>query len=467
MLSGRPRGRFGAGPSSSSPVHWKEPPPLCTGPHLLFEISPCPLPPPTWRGCAAPWNWPSAAAGPSSRTRWSGPSSSARACRRRGLAPDIRRAARRGPRPGRGRRRGPRGDAVRHAGAVLPPRQDAALHRRRAASRRSPRRRRHGRPVPAGRRPAASRLLRAAGVAVEVGAVRGRGPAAQRPLPEAARATGRPYVHAKWAMTLDGKIATRTGDSKWISGEASRAPGPRAARPHGRHRRRHRHGPGRRPAADRPAAGAADRRAHRAEHGRATLPQGCAAGPDGRRRAGARGDTTGRGAGELRRRAAARCWRCRRTGGRPSAALLDELGRRRMTNVLVEGGSAVLGSFLDARLIDEVHVFIAPRLVGGGRRDPGRRIGGHGVADRLARMAHGALSPTVGSDESTSGTTCTCSQTAWTTATGRPVCRALRNPQQLAAGSRRRRPRRRRASLAVSRSTISQPRYSISSSVPR
>src|SRR5262249_43574751 len=36
-------------------------------------------------------------------------------------------------------------------------------------------------------------------------------------------ATGRPYVHAKWAMTLDGKIATRTGDSRWISNEASRA----------------------------------------------------------------------------------------------------------------------------------------------------------------------------------------------------------------------------------------------------
>src|SRR5207302_5525711 len=35
-------------------------------------------------------------------------------------------------------------------------------------------------------------------------------------------ATGRPYVHAKWAMTLDGKIATRTGDSKWISNETSR-----------------------------------------------------------------------------------------------------------------------------------------------------------------------------------------------------------------------------------------------------
>src|SRR5207237_4189013 len=33
---------------------------------------------------------------------------------------------------------------------------------------------------------------------------------------------GRPYIHAKWAMSLDGKIATRTGDSKWISNEASR-----------------------------------------------------------------------------------------------------------------------------------------------------------------------------------------------------------------------------------------------------
>ena len=33
---------------------------------------------------------------------------------------------------------------------------------------------------------------------------------------------GRPHIHLKWAMTLDGKIATRTGDSKWISGEESR-----------------------------------------------------------------------------------------------------------------------------------------------------------------------------------------------------------------------------------------------------
>src|SRR3954449_1287771 len=34
--------------------------------------------------------------------------------------------------------------------------------------------------------------------------------------------TGRPYVLFKSAMSLDGKVATHTGDSKWISGEASR-----------------------------------------------------------------------------------------------------------------------------------------------------------------------------------------------------------------------------------------------------
>jgi diaminohydroxyphosphoribosylaminopyrimidine deaminase/5-amino-6-(5-phosphoribosylamino)uracil reductase len=46
-------------------------------------------------------------------------------------------------------------------------------------------------------------------------------------------------------------------------------------------------------------------------------------------------------------------------------ALLVELGRRRMTNVLVEGGSRLLGAFFDARAVDEVHAFIAPKMFGG------------------------------------------------------------------------------------------------------
>jgi diaminohydroxyphosphoribosylaminopyrimidine deaminase/5-amino-6-(5-phosphoribosylamino)uracil reductase len=48
-----------------------------------------------------------------------------------------------------------------------------------------------------------------------------------------------------------------------------------------------------------------------------------------------------------------------------------------LTNLLVEGGSGVLGSFLDADAIDEFHVFVAPRLAGGaGALTP---IGGRGV----------------------------------------------------------------------------------------
>jgi len=41
-------------------------------------------------------------------------------------------------------------------------------------------------------------------------------------------------------------------------------------------------------------------------------------------------------------------------------ALLDELGRRRWTHLLVEGGAAVLESFIDARLADELLVFVGP-----------------------------------------------------------------------------------------------------------
>ena len=51
-------------------------------------------------------------------------------------------------------------------------------------------------------------------------------------------------------------------------------------------------------------------------------------------------------------------------GGR-LISLLEQLGRRRLTNVLVEGGSQLLGNLFDARLIDEAHVFLAPKLIGG------------------------------------------------------------------------------------------------------
>ena len=219
--------------------------------------------------------------------------------------------------------------------------------------------------------------LRAANVDVEVGLVE----------PEARRLTapfrklvesGRPWVHAKWAMTLDGRIAAHTGESKWISNAASRDVV---------HQLR-----GRMDAivigigtalADDPLLTARPAGARVATRivfdTQARLPAD---------------SQLVRTAGEApllivagRRAPRERIEQLRGKGvevvelpeasspageGRPDAgALLSELGRRRMTNVLVEGGSALLGAFFDRQLIDEVHVFIAPKLLGGtGAKSP-------------------------------------------------------------------------------------------------
>jgi diaminohydroxyphosphoribosylaminopyrimidine deaminase/5-amino-6-(5-phosphoribosylamino)uracil reductase len=239
-------------------------------------------------------------------------------------------------------------------------------------------------PAVAGR---GSAQLQAAGIEVEVGLCEAEARRLNAPYLKLL-ATGRPWVHAKWAMTLDGKIATHTGDSKWISNEASRRrvhelrgrmdtimagigtvladdpqltarpPGPRTAA------RVVLDSKGRLPPTSRLAVSArevpvvvatasapADVLVRLGECGCETLTL---PGPDGRV---------------------------------DVDALLAEMGRRRWTNVLLEGGAGVLGSFLDAGAVDEVHVFIAPRLFGGANAPTpmaGRGVAGVADAVRLA-----------------------------------------------------------------------------------
>jgi diaminohydroxyphosphoribosylaminopyrimidine deaminase/5-amino-6-(5-phosphoribosylamino)uracil reductase len=64
-------------------------------------------------------------------------------------------------------------------------------------------------------------------------------------------------------------------------------------------------------------------------------------------------------------------------GGRVAAAL-SELGRRRVTSVLLEGGPILTGAFLDAKEIDELRLFMAPIVIGGSEARP--LVGGTGAA---------------------------------------------------------------------------------------
>jgi diaminohydroxyphosphoribosylaminopyrimidine deaminase/5-amino-6-(5-phosphoribosylamino)uracil reductase len=60
-------------------------------------------------------------------------------------------------------------------------------------------------------------------------------------------------------------------------------------------------------------------------------------------------------------------------------ALLEELGRRSMTNVLLEGGGELCAAALSAGLVDKLLAFVAPKIVGG--RDAPTPVEGQGVAE--------------------------------------------------------------------------------------
>lgn len=176
--------------------------------------------------------------------------------------------------------------------------------------------------------------------------------------------TGRPWVIAKWAMTLDGKLATRTGDSQWISSPESRAVV---------HKLRGRMDGvlvGRRTAlADDPlltARPAGVRTAARIVLG--SPAKGCQLIETIDQAPVLLIARTQAEAEELQWAADAGAQIVTieaETRAERFDALLQELGTRQMTNLLVEGGAGVFGAALDAGQIDEVHTFIGPKLVGG------------------------------------------------------------------------------------------------------
>jgi diaminohydroxyphosphoribosylaminopyrimidine deaminase / 5-amino-6-(5-phosphoribosylamino)uracil reductase len=227
--------------------------------------------------------------------------------------------------------------------------------------------------------------LRAAGVEVESGLLEAEARILLAPYLKLLT-TGRPWIIAKWAMTLDGKIATRTGSSRWISNEESRAVvhhlrGRVDAIVVGRETAR-RDDPlltARPPGARTAVRVVVDTRASLATESQlvrtaSEAPVLVAVGDEAPE------------ADRLRLEAAG-CEVFRSESATPAArldALLNELGRRRMTNVLVEGGGRLLGSLLDTGAVDEVHAFIAPKCVGGSQA-PGP-VAGTGIETMDAAM---------------------------------------------------------------------------------
>ncbi|HET7286424.1 MAG TPA: bifunctional diaminohydroxyphosphoribosylaminopyrimidine deaminase/5-amino-6-(5-phosphoribosylamino)uracil reductase RibD [Pyrinomonadaceae bacterium] len=195
--------------------------------------------------------------------------------------------------------------------------------------------------------------LRAAGIQVETGLLR----------EEASRvneaylhymSTGLPFVHLKLAVTLDGKIATRTGDSRWITGPEARA---RA------HELRHEYdailvGAGT-VASDNPLLTDRSGLPRRRPLVRVVLGNKSQLSPDSQlARTMSEAPVIVIGNPDLR-------------------SVLKELADKSLQSVLVEGGATVAGEFLEAGLVNKVTFFIAPKIIGGAAAPSA--IGGTGV----------------------------------------------------------------------------------------
>jgi diaminohydroxyphosphoribosylaminopyrimidine deaminase/5-amino-6-(5-phosphoribosylamino)uracil reductase len=178
--------------------------------------------------------------------------------------------------------------------------------------------------------------------------------------------TGRPFVHLKLAASLDGKIATRTGDSRWITGVEARA---RV------HELRHEYdailigaGTAR---ADNPFLTDRSGKKRRLPLVRVVLDETLELSAESNltRTVAESPVLVFAGAAVLESKSAklpAQVEVIREHGtGRSLSAVLAELGRREIQSVLVEGGANVAGQFFDEGLVNKVSFFIAPKIIGG------------------------------------------------------------------------------------------------------
>ena len=228
--------------------------------------------------------------------------------------------------------------------------------------------------------------LRSAGIDVRTGVQAQSGEALVAPFRKLLTQNS-PWMIAKWAMTLDGKLATASGDSKWISGTASRqrvhemrgamdailigigtalADDPLlTARPAGQRRAT-------RIVLDRNARLPLESQLVQTAHECPVLVVVTDLADEQKIDDLKRADCEVLIAAEQTKEG---IWR----------QLLIEMGSRCWTNVMIEGGSEVLGTCFDLAIVDEVHVFIANKIAGGAHSGPVDGVG-HGLmadADQL------------------------------------------------------------------------------------
>jgi diaminohydroxyphosphoribosylaminopyrimidine deaminase/5-amino-6-(5-phosphoribosylamino)uracil reductase len=234
-------------------------------------------------------------------------------------------------------------------------------------------------------------ILRDEGIEVVVadGELAGAARLLNQPFRKHAR-TGRPWVLFKSAMSLDGKVATRLGDSKWISGEASRALSHRW-----------------RAECDAVAVGIGTALADDplltarvdpvARQPRRIVFDSLARLPlDGRLVRDARRIPLTVMVSRAAPRAATDALETHGAevivapGENESARVrsaLDQLGAAGIGSILLEGGPHLAGAFLDAGEIDEMRLFLAPLVLGGrSARDPLEGEGIEAIADAVRAL---------------------------------------------------------------------------------